>query len=126
VKDKWYPNNKPRVNIVTLPAGPTVITLNYAIMVAGGNIYYGYSWVSEGGVTYTTSSGVPEGVTYTILERNNIELRFDFEEGKNYAIGAYGERGESRKWTYGIGVWNKASEIGEKDKAIKSWDLVER
>jgi hypothetical protein len=114
VKKAWYPNDKTRVNKVTLPAGPAVITLNYAIMVAGEDIY-------------TRSSWVPDGGTYTIIERNNIELRFDFEAGTDYAIGAYSVKGESRgKWTYGIGVWNKASDIGDKEKAVKAWDLVER
>jgi hypothetical protein len=111
VKDAWYPNDKDRVNKVTLPAGPAVIILSYSIVVGGGEILAPSNWRTE-------------GVSYTSIRRNNIELRFDFEAGKDYVIGAYRERGESRKWTYGIGVWNKTSEIGEKDKALKSWRIV--
>jgi hypothetical protein len=105
VKDKWYPNGSERINKVTLPAGSAAIVFSYSI------------YITEGGVT--------------TVKRNNIELRFDFEAEKDYAVGEWILRGESKgflqgnKWTYGIGVWNKFGDIGEKDKAIKSWELGE-
>jgi hypothetical protein len=84
-----------------------------------------------GGEVLAPSNWRKDGVSYTIINRSNIELRFDFEAQAEYAVGAWGERGESKgfllgdKWTYGIGVWNKASDIGNKGKAIKYWELGE-
>jgi hypothetical protein len=84
-----------------------------------------------GGEVLAPSNWRKDGVSYTIINRSNIELRFDFEAGSDYAVGAWGLRGESKgfllgdKWTYGIGVWNKASDIGNKEKAIKYWELGE-
>jgi hypothetical protein len=106
VKDAWYPKGKDRINKVTLPAGPAAIVLNYSIYITEGNL--------------TTN-----------IKRSNIELRFDFEPVKEYAVGAWVERGESKgflrgnKWTFGIGVWNKYSDVGHKEKAIKYWELGE-
>jgi hypothetical protein len=103
VKDAWYPKGKDIIK-VTLPAGSAAVTLNYSI--------------------YFT-----EGDRITEIKRNNLEMRFDFEAGKEYAVGAYGLRGESKgflkgyNWTYGIGVWSKTSDVGSRDKAIKYWEL---
>jgi hypothetical protein len=107
VKDTWYPKGKERINKVTLPAGPAAIILNYLIQ-------------------------IQEGDRITSIKRNNLELRFDFEVEKEYAVGAWVLRGESKgflqgnKWTYGIGVWAKFGDVGEKDKAIKYWELGEK
>jgi hypothetical protein len=100
VKDAWYPKGESRKNTVTLPAGYSAITLNYSFYM--GSVY-----------------------------RNNLELRFNFEPEKEYAVGACVFRGESKgflkgyNWTHGIGIWNKFSDIGSRDKAIKFWELGE-
>jgi hypothetical protein len=103
VKDTWYPNKRDRINKVSLPAGTAAITLNYSIYIERGNTIYH-------------------------ITRNDLELRFNFEAKRNYAVGAYVEREEvfmSSKRFYGIGIWNNFNDVGNKKKAIKFWELGE-
>lgn len=105
VYDTWYPTKFLRKNTVTLPAGPTTIVLNLVMIIKTGN-------------------------TNKYIEKDNITLRFDFEAGKEYYVGANAEVAGLGglilgKRIIGIGVWSGSRNDDNKDRAIKYWELGE-
>ena len=104
IMDAWYPNGKYRQNTVTLPGGPTAILFDVWHTVNYGN----------------------SAVTFRIKD---IELRFDFEAGKEYTFGSYAEKTGFLglgKTKMGVAVWEGISTAGRsKDKALKFWELGE-
>jgi hypothetical protein len=102
VEQSWYRNKKYRVNTVTLPAGETTILFDYYFSITRGN------------------------TIFTATE-DKIELKFDFEAGKDYTVGAY-TRTEGFiivETEYGIAVWDHATtgKPGGVGRSIKSWKL---
>jgi hypothetical protein len=110
VEEAWYPNGKYRINRVTLPAGE--MSVNFDLKHVIGNNYYTRTFQGE-----------------------DIELRFNFEAGKEYTVAPYTKveglfgfvKGE-----FGVAVWNFASSYSEpgdvdrdSDKVLKSWKLGE-
>jgi hypothetical protein len=106
VREAWYPDGKYRINRVTLPAGETSILFDYR------------STVRQGDYTYT-------------LRGNGIELRFNFEAGKEYTVGIYSKSlGLFVGSEYGVAIWDFVSQSGpigggEASRIIKSWKLGE-
>jgi hypothetical protein len=106
VKDSWYPKGKYRINKVTLPAGETAILFNLRFT-----------------IEYARSS--------TTVSMEDIELRFDFEAGKEYTVAVYTKSlGFFKGTEYGVAVWDYASQTAspggaDEDKIIKSWKLGE-
>jgi hypothetical protein len=106
VEEAWYPKGKYRINKVTLPAGETAIRFNIRAYVSQGN--------------YTVS-----------IKADDIELRFDFEAGKEYTFAVYTKSlGFLKNTEYGVAIWNFASQTAspggiDTDKTIKSWKLGE-
>ncbi|MCL1812465.1 MAG: hypothetical protein FWG29_02955 [Treponema sp.] len=104
VLDAWYPNGKFRKNTVTLPAGNTSVIFNLSAVISVGN-------------------------TNFLIKAEDIELRFDFEAGKEYQLGVYRENMGAQTFflgriKYGIAIWDKAVSHNYKlDKAIKHWEL---
>jgi hypothetical protein len=106
VEEAWYPNEKYRINKVTLPAGETSIRFNLRASISQGN--------------YITN-----------ISADDIELRFNFEAGKEYTVALYSKSLGFLKGTeYGVAVWGYASQTAtpggaDADKIIKSWKLGE-
>jgi hypothetical protein len=102
VEDSWYRNGKYRINRVALPAGETTILFDYYLSFSRGN-------------------------TIFRATEEEIELRFDFEAGKDYTVGAYTktEGFIFIEIEYGIAIWDHATtgSPGSVDKSIKSWKL---
>jgi hypothetical protein len=104
VENTWYSKGKYRINTVTLPAGETSVLFDYSISIDWGN-------------SITTITG------------EDIELRFNFEAGKEYTVAAYiTKKGFLlTKAEYGVAVWNHATtgSPGSVENSIKSWKLGE-
>ena len=107
VKGAWYPENKRRRNTVTLPPGQTTIIFNYSLAIDRGNVIY-----------------------HVNLE--DIELRFDFEVGKFYSVGAYIENTGFLglgKTKFGVAVWDydivSDRRGAKKENALRSWEMGE-
>jgi hypothetical protein len=104
VEEAWYPKKKYRINKVTLPAGEASILFNLSAVVNQGN--------------YAVS-----------IAQDDLELRFDFEGGKEYTVAMYTKSlGFLKDTEYGLAVWGYASQTAspggaDKDKIIKSWKL---
>jgi hypothetical protein len=101
VEEAWYPNGKYRINKVTLPAGETSLLFNYD------------STIKRGDYTYT-------------LRGKSIELRFNFEAGKEYTVDMYAKFSSSSE--YGVAIWDFVSKSGtlgggDDSRIIKSWKL---
>jgi hypothetical protein len=83
VHSTWYPNGKWRVNKVTLPEGETSIHFDYEF------------WKDN---------------TSVVIKMNDIELRYNFEAGKEYTIAGYLKTGFLDPTNeYGVGIWDRAS-----------------
>ena len=106
VKEAWYPNGKWRKNTVTLPGGPAAIVFNCSFSVSQGNTIWSF-------------------------KQEELELRFDFEAGKEYTFSPYSEKTGFLglgKIKVGVAIWDSAASnatSGGKDKAIKYWELGE-
>jgi len=106
VKESWYPNGKWRKNTVTLPGGPAVIVFN--------------CWFS-----------VSQGNTIWTFKQEELELRYDFEAGKEYTFSPYSEKTGFLglgKIKIGVAIWDYAATgnvSGQKSKAVKFWELGE-
>lgn len=106
VKEVWYPTGKYRINKVTLPAGETSVLFNYSTAIRQGD--YIYRVRGEG-----------------------IELRFNFEAGKEYTVDMYTKSlGLFAGSEYGVAIWDFVSKSGtlgggDASRIIKSWKLGE-
>ena len=107
VEDAWYPRGYLKANTVTLPAGET--TLNF-------DIAYSFSYFK---------------INYS-LDVNDIELRYNFEPGKEYTVGNYVSENLGNffipKFKVYVGIWDQiypADTRPEKNKAIRSWEIGE-
>ena len=109
VSKTWYSNNKPRVNKVTLPAGETTLFFNLRAVFGRGNINM-------------------------IINIENIEVRYNFEAGKEYTLGVYASNNigtlfNPRQKLF-LAIWNKAFSDANpggshNDKILRSWELGE-
>jgi hypothetical protein len=107
VEETWYPEDKWRLNRVTLPAGEASILFDLGLLVDHGN--------------YATR-----------VNAKDIELRFNFEAGKEYTVGAYTKTTNwfLGKFEFGIAIYDKAASANGSvglsvDQAIKTWKLGE-
>jgi hypothetical protein len=101
VSKTWYPKDLPRINKVTLPAGDTSIRFNL-------NAFFHPPLTN---------------VNYTV-RMDDVELRYNFEAGKEYTFGFYYKsQGLFKKHDVGVAIWDYAS--GSKGTMIKSWQLGE-
>ena len=106
----WYPKGKNRINKVTLPAGDTSIQFDLNASVEVGNIIY-------------------------YINQKDLELRFDFEAGKEYTVAFYTKGANIisvafGKSEFGVAVWDYASSTARPsgfhdDNILKSWKLGE-
>jgi hypothetical protein len=96
----WYPTGYLRKNTVTLPAGPATFSIN-----CFARLYK------------------------TIVSIKDIELRFNFEAGKNYRVAAIYDRTGILGWTtvkIGVGIWDDAiGAVNEKETALRYWEFDE-
>ncbi|MDR1287483.1 MAG: hypothetical protein LBK08_07735 [Treponema sp.] len=100
----WYPKVKTRINKVTLPARAASIHVDLRCDITRGPVIYR-------------------------ITRNDIELRFKFEAGKEYTVSGY-SKGKGflglESLEFGVGIWEYAStNPGNLNKMIKSWKLGE-
>ena len=106
VGNEWYPNNTRRRNTVLLPAGSASIVFDFYV-----SLVTGYN-------------------RYTNVTLNGVELRFDFEAGKEYYIGYYSESVGSQtlfqsSYEVGIAIWSGTSSSNRKDNALRFWKFGE-
>jgi hypothetical protein len=103
IRTGWYPNDKWRVNRITLPIGETTILFNYFNTINMGNTaYYAHS--------------------------EDITLKFTFEAGKEYTVASYTRRKGLFTKEYGVAVWELASQTGSPatvENAVKFWKFGE-
>jgi len=103
VKDTWYPKNifgdDLRKMTITMPAGETHLLFN---------IYA--SW-SRGNTTYT-------------FRPKDLELKFDFEAGKEYSVSLYAGKNEGNflfpKQKVILAIWDQTGK-----NELKSWEIGE-
>jgi hypothetical protein len=105
VNANWYPNDKWRVNKITLPAGEMTILFNYWVNIGRGNTSYH-------------------------ITGDDISLKYTFEPGKEYTVANYTKDHGFifGKTEYGVAIWETASQTGSPgrvDGAVKSWKLGE-
>jgi hypothetical protein len=109
VKDEWYPREKLRRVTSTLPAGEAHLLFD---------VYLSYS---RGNTTYT-------------FRPKDLELKFDFEAGKEYTVSIYVSKNEGNffipKQRIFLAVWDKLYSDAnpgnnQADHIIKSWELGE-
>ncbi|MDR1106595.1 MAG: hypothetical protein LBL44_09585 [Treponema sp.] len=98
----WYPKVKTRINKVTLPAGATSIHVDLHCDITRGYILYR-------------------------INRNDMELRFKLEAGKEYTVSVYLKKKGFlglEGLEFGVGIWEYAStNPGNPKKMIESWKL---
>ena len=103
VYNDFYPRERVRENIVTLPAGETTMLFNVRANVRRGQ---------------------------NLIVRVNIDdilLSYDFEPGKRYSVSLYTEGLGAASFflghfKYGIAIWDNASARG---RPIRNWELGE-
>ncbi|MDR1507794.1 MAG: hypothetical protein LBI67_11900 [Treponema sp.] len=106
VEEAWYPGGKDRINKVVLPAGETLIRFNARVTVR--KINYSNTFNEDG-----------------------IQMRFNFEAGKEYTIAFYSKsEGYNTNTEYGIAIWDYSvptanSRDADEGKMIKNWKLGE-
>lgn len=109
VSDTWYPRGKLRVNRVTLPAGDTTVGINIRGEFSRGNTIY-------------------------TIRIDDVQLKYDFEQGKEYTIGLYIAENTGNflfpKNKIMLAIWGKAFPDGspgrtKPDLILKSWELGE-
>jgi len=109
VKDEWYPKGKWRRMTVTIPGGETHLLFDIDAGFDRGN------------------------TTYTFRPRD-LELKFNFEAGKEYTVSLYASKNEGTlfapKQKVVLAIWDKIysdADPGnrEGDHVIKSWELGE-
>ena len=106
VSDEWYPNGEWRNVTVTMPAGETHLLFDMNRRFSRGN------------------------TTYT-LRLKDMELKFNFEAGKEYTVGtSIRDEGNifSPKGKLLLAIWDRifADEYSrEADRIVKSWELGE-
>ncbi|MDR2663087.1 MAG: hypothetical protein LBC31_08835 [Treponema sp.] len=102
---EMYPTGTWKVNKVTVPAGGTSVNFDYR--------------------HYMDRFG-----TDVVVYGQNIELNYNFEDGKEYTIAAYQKRLDPITLEYGVAVWDYASSNGkpgalQRGKMMVSWKLGE-
>jgi hypothetical protein len=105
VSSTWYPNDKLRTNKITLPAGDTSIRFNL-------RAYF---------------SPPMSNITYNV-RMEDVELRYNFEAGKEYTFTFYYKsQGFLKKYDVGVAIWDYASLTGSggQGNMLKSWKLGE-
>jgi len=109
VKEEWYPEGKSRKMTVTMPGGETYLLFDI--------------WASfdRGNTTYT-------------FNPKDMEMKFDFEAGKEYTVSLYASKNEGNflfpKQRIVLAIWDKIysdANPGNREEAhvIKSWELAE-
>jgi hypothetical protein len=109
VKDEWYPKDKWRKVTATIPGGETHLFFD---------IWAGFE---RGNTTYT-------------FKPKDIELKFNFEAGKEYTVSIYASKNEGNflfpKQKVVLAIWDKIYSNAnpgntEGNHIIKSWELGE-
>ena len=109
VNDEWYPKGKWRNITATIPAGETQLLFDIWVSFSRGN------------------------TTYTFRPKD-LELKFNFEAGKEYTVSLYASKNEGTlfapKQKVVLAIWDKIysdADPGnrEGDHVIKSWELGE-
>jgi hypothetical protein len=109
VKNEWYPKEKLRRVTATMPAGDTHLLFD---------IYTSYS---RGNTTYTFTP-------------KDLELKFNFEAGKEYTVSIFASKNEGSffnpKQKLVLAIWDRIYSDAnpgntEESHIIKSWELVE-
>jgi len=109
VKSKWYPKDRTRKMTITLPAGEAHLLFDI------------YAAWDRGNTTYH-------------FRPKDVELKFNFEAGKQYTVALYAGKNEGnfffpRQKIY-LAVWNRIysdADPGnrEENNILKSWELGE-
>jgi hypothetical protein len=109
VESEWYPNDKLRKVTATIPAGDTHLLFD---------VYMSYS---RGNTTYT-------------FRPKDMELKFNFEAGKEYTVSIYASKNIGNfifpKQKIILAIWDRIYSDAnpgntEESHIIKSWELSE-
>ena len=106
VRKAWYPANRARIYKATLPAG-------------------------ESSIHFDISATFSRGNRYITVNREKIELTYNFEAGKEYTIGVYGSKNKGNifipKNTLILAIWGQAFSNANpgrnRESELKSWEL---
>jgi len=109
VKDEWYPKGNYRKMTVTIPGGETDLLFDISASFDRGN------------------------TTYTFRPKD-LELKFDFEAGKEYTVSVYRSKNLGNffipKQKIYLAIWDKIYSDAnpgnaQEDHVVKSWELTE-
>lgn len=110
VSKTWHPKRKNRVVKAVLPSGETALSLNLHAEFTVGNTIY-------------------------ISDIEDVEVRYNFEAGKEYTIGMYAKRTEDSNFLFPrykilLVIWGKTFPGGApisnfEDSLLRSWELGE-
>ena len=109
IEKEWYPKDKLRKMTVTMPAGETHLLFDI------------YASFDRGNTTYT-------------FRPRDLELKYDFEAGKEYTVSVYASKNEGNffqpKQKIFLAIWDKIysdANPGNNEEAhiVKSWELAE-
>jgi len=109
VEDAWYPKGNLRHMTVTMPAGETRLLFDMHVQFQRGNTIYSF-------------------------RPKDLELKFNFEAGKEYTVGVFASKNEGNffipKQKIVLAIWDRiysGADPGnrEENHIIKSWELGE-
>ena len=109
VENEWYPKDKLRKMTITMPAGETHLLFDI------------YASFDRRNTTYT-------------FRPKDLELKFNFEAGKEYTVSIYASKNEgdffSPKQKVILAIWDKIYSDAnpgntEESHIVKSWELSE-